>query len=314
MRILSRLMALAPITVLVAGVSGDNTSNYSYDAAGRLVKADYGNGSVVLYTYDKAGNLLSRLVQNAGPTITSVNTAFAGPSIAQNAWIAIKGTNLVPSASPAAGVTWNNAPDFASGHLPTKLNGISVTVNQQPAYVSFYCSAATSQVCTSDQINVLTPLDSTIGMVPVVVTNNGVASPPFMVAMKTAVPSFLLFSTNGDVVATHLDNSLLGPLALFPGSSTPARAGETIVVYGVGWGLPSAMITSGSSSQSGSLPALPACTIGNTPAAPGFAGLVSPGLYQFNITVPAGTASGENAISCSYAGASTPAGDVVAVQ
>jgi uncharacterized repeat protein (TIGR01451 family) len=33
---------------------------YSYDSAGRLVKADYGSAGVVTYTYDKAGHLISR--------------------------------------------------------------------------------------------------------------------------------------------------------------------------------------------------------------------------------------------------------------
>lgn len=40
--------------------------NYSYDAAGRLVKIDYGaTGGSITYTYDKAGNLLSRTVVSA---------------------------------------------------------------------------------------------------------------------------------------------------------------------------------------------------------------------------------------------------------
>jgi len=35
-------------------------TNYSYDAAGRLTKVDYGGGKTLTYTYDSAGNLLSR--------------------------------------------------------------------------------------------------------------------------------------------------------------------------------------------------------------------------------------------------------------
>jgi YD repeat-containing protein len=33
--------------------------NYSYDFAGRLVKADYGSGKTIQYTYDNNGNMLS---------------------------------------------------------------------------------------------------------------------------------------------------------------------------------------------------------------------------------------------------------------
>jgi uncharacterized protein (TIGR03437 family) len=288
--------------------------SYTYDAAGRLSKVDYGNGTVITYSYDKAGNLLSRQVQNSGPVITSVNTSGAGPVIAQNTWIEIKGTALVPANTPAAGMIWSNEPSFAAGNLPTQLGGVSVKVNGQPAFVYFYCSVATSQICTSDQINVLTPLDSTVGQVSVVVTNNGSSSKTFMVAMKSVSPSFLLFSVKGYVVATHTDYSLLGPASLFAGLSTPAKTGETIVLYGVGWGLPATPLTNGSSSQLGSLAALPVCTIGGSAAPVSVAALINPGLYQFNITVPNAAASGDNGIVCTYAGASTPATDLIAVQ
>ena len=40
-------------------------TTYSYDSAGRLIKADYGGGASIAYTYDNAGNLLSRVVTSA---------------------------------------------------------------------------------------------------------------------------------------------------------------------------------------------------------------------------------------------------------
>jgi uncharacterized protein (TIGR03437 family) len=45
-----------------------------------------------------------------------------------------------------------------------------------------------------------------------------------------------------------------------------------------------------------------------------FAGLISPGLFQFNVTVPAATAAGDQPVVCTYNGASTPAGDLISVQ
>jgi uncharacterized protein (TIGR03437 family) len=291
--------------------------NYSYDSAGRLIKVDYGNGSVVNYTYDKAGNLLSRSstgTSSGGPVITSVITAYGGTDIAQNTWIVIKGTNLVPATTPATGVIWDSAPEFASGNLPTVLQGIGVTVNNKPAFVYFYCSALTNPACSSDQINALTPLDSTIGQAPVVVTNGTTASAPFSANEKAIAPSFLLVSTDGYIVATHTDYSLIGPTSLFPGATTPAKVNETFAAYAVGFGLPNGALSNGSASQSGSLPALPVCKIGSNNAGVAFAGLVSPGLYQINITVPAGTSSGDNPITCTYNGSSTPSGDLITVQ
>src|SRR5260370_26152880 len=39
-----------------------DTVKYSYDDAGRLTGVDYGNGKSIAYTYDSAGNLLTRAV------------------------------------------------------------------------------------------------------------------------------------------------------------------------------------------------------------------------------------------------------------
>ena len=110
------------------------------------------------------------------PLITGVETvggnSASQPFISPNDWIEIYGINLVPADTPAAGVIWNNAPEFLSGQMPVQLNGVSVTVNGKPAYVEFYCSAAASPMCSSDQIDVLTPLDdSPPGDAEIVVTS-----------------------------------------------------------------------------------------------------------------------------------------------
>jgi uncharacterized protein (TIGR03437 family) len=302
--------------LLVASLTLAASTNYTYDAAGRLVKVDYGNGSVINYTYDNAGNLLTRSVQSAssGPLITSVTVANGGAAIAQNAFIVIKGVNLVPSTTPATGVIWSTAPSFASGLMPTQLNGVSVTVDSKPAFVYFYCSAATDPACAQDQLNILTPLDSTTGPVPVVVTNPTASSPAFTVNLNPVAPAFLLFGATPYIAATHASGSLLGPTSLYPGLSTPAKPNETIVLYAVGFGLPSTPLVNGSATQSGALSTNPVCQLGGNPASVSFAGLISPGLYQVNIAVPAAAANGDNPFSCTYGGSATPSGAVITVQ
>ncbi len=48
-----------------------DTVTYTYDANGRLLKADYGGGKSFTYTYDKAGNILTETVAaSTGPTYT----------------------------------------------------------------------------------------------------------------------------------------------------------------------------------------------------------------------------------------------------
>ena len=251
---------------------------------------------------------------HVGPsTIAMVNTSWGGTDIAQNTFIEVKGTNLVPATTPAAGVIWSSAPDFASGKMPTNLNGVSVTVNGRPAFVYFYCSAVTSAVCATDQIDVLTPLDSTTGPVQVVVTSGTTVSTSFRANMTAFVPTFLLFNASGPVVATHADYSLLGAATLYPGATTPAKPGESIVIYAIGFGLPVNPLTNGSSSQSGSLFSAPVCQVGGSPAS-AIATLISPGLYQLNLTIPSNAQSGDNPISCTYNGVTTPSGDFITVQ
>ena len=61
------------VSLLLAAALGAAAVSYTYDDAGRLVKADYGNGQVITYTYDNAGNLLSRTV--AAPAATETTKA-----------------------------------------------------------------------------------------------------------------------------------------------------------------------------------------------------------------------------------------------
>ena len=59
---------------------------------------------------------------------------------------------------------------------------------------------------------------------------------------------------------------------------------------------------------------MPTCTLGGMPTALSFAGLISAGLYQLNLTVPASAAGGDNLLTCTYNGFSTPSGDLITVQ
>jgi uncharacterized protein (TIGR03437 family) len=248
------------------------------------------------------------------PVITSVKTAGAGTTIAQNTWIEIKGLNLVMPNIPSSDVSWSNAPEFTAGRMPTQVGGVSVKINGKPAYVWFYCSAATSAVCTTDQINVLSPFDDKLGSVTVVVTNGPVSSVPFTVDKQSIVPSLLLFSPKGYVVATHTNGSLLGPLTLYPGSSTPARPLETVILWAIGFGIPSAALVDGSATQIASMPVLPNCQIGATGASVSTALMVSPGLFALFVTIPADAASGDSPVSCTYQNSTTPSGDLITIQ
>jgi len=238
--------------------------------------------------------------------ITSVNVAGGGAGIAQNTWIEIRGANLSP-ASAAAGLTWSSAPDFAAGKMPTQLGGVSATVNGKPAYM-YYVSPG--------QVNVLTPLDTTLGPVNIQLTTGANTTAPFTATKQAVAPSFFLFGGTSYVAATHANGGLVGPASMsVPGYTfSPAQPNETVVLYGNGCGLPSTPLVQGSANQSGALAAPPVITIGGVPATVAFAGLASPGLCQFNVTVPSSAVNGDNAVSASFSGSSTPVGALIAVQ
>ncbi len=183
--------------------------------------------------------------------------------------------------------------------MPTQLEDVRVTVNGKAAFV-YYVSAT--------QVNVLTPLDDTVGIAQIVVTRGGTASLPFNVNMAPAAPtSFLLGGTNY-VLATHADYSLVGPESMsVPGYTfSPARPGERITLWATGLGLPKDGVVSGSSSQSGPPLVTPAVRIGgiDTTVTYGagvlFAGLSGPGLYQVNIVVPPDVPDGDNRVIWFY--------------
>jgi uncharacterized protein (TIGR03437 family) len=242
-----------------------------------------------------------------GPAITAIHTAGGFPDVAPNAWIEIKGANLAPPAVGPAGMTWSGAPEFASGKMPAQLNGVSVKVNGKAAYI-YYISA--------NQINALTPLNLEAGPAAVVVTNGTASTAALKVTAAATAPSFLHFGASQHIAAIHADGSLLGPASMsVPGYPfSPARPGETIVLYATGFGLQDVVLEEGSAKQFGELPSMPLVRIGDTVAEVEFAGVVSPGLYQINVVVPSTAANTENPVTAEYGGVATPAGSIIAVQ
>jgi uncharacterized protein (TIGR03437 family) len=94
----------------------------------------------------------------------------------------------VPATTPAIGRNWSDAPGFGSGLLPTTLDNVSLSLNDKPASVAFYCSAVTSPDCVKDQIRILTPFDSTTGPISLTVTNGTARSLPFTVNLINLPP------------------------------------------------------------------------------------------------------------------------------
>lgn len=293
------------LSLLLAGPNGQSTI-----AAANVTYISSTQFSVQITTGTTAGTWSAAVVNPSGsqsdtfvftasgaaltPRITAaVVVSSELPQIAQNTWLEIYGVNLSQVTT-----NWNNA-DFSQG-LPTTIGGVSATINGKQAAVSFV---------SSGQVDILSPLDSATGSVSVVFNTPYGLTASFSVTEVQAAPTFLVIdSPNGHVAARHYpDYSLVGPASLSqPGYTfTPAVAGQTILLYGTGFGQTSPAVTNEATGQGAALPALPSVTIGGVPAPVAFAGISGPGLYQLNVTIPAGIPAGDALIVASYNGSST---------
>jgi len=218
----------------------------------------------------------------AGPQISEsgiVNGASFKPGVAPGAWVTVYGQNLARATR-----LWGPG-DFIDGHLPTQLDGVSVRINGKLAYV-YYVSPT--------QINVQAPDDDAQGPVPVEVITPDGTSPAATVTQQALMPALFAFPQQGYryAAAVHnADGSLVGPVGLIPGVAvTPARPGEWVQLYGTGFGPTNPPVPAGVLlAQPATLAGFPAelqVRIGGLNAEVYWAGLVSPGLYQFNVRIP----------------------------
>jgi uncharacterized protein (TIGR03437 family) len=242
---------------------------------------------------------------SSGPSIASggvVNGASFLPGIAPGSWITVEGTNL-----SATTRTWNSS-DFSGSNLPTQLDGVSVSVGGQPAYISYI---------SPTQINALAPNVGT-GTVSVTVTDSGATSSVVGAVSQTVQPAF--FQWGAYAVATRQDYSLAVRNGTFSGLTTaPAKPGDIIILWGTGFGPTSPPAPVGIEvppSPTYYTASAVTATVGNTAAtvygvalAPGYAGL-----YQVAIQIPSSLANGDYPVIATAAGAQSPSGTLITVQ
>jgi uncharacterized protein (TIGR03118 family) len=229
-----------------------------------------------------------------------VNAASFQTGMAQYTWVSVFGSNLSSTTR-----NWQTA-DFVNNALPTQLDKVSVTIDGKPAYISYI---------SPTQINALVAADATLGSVAITTANQGLVSNSFSATMTATAPAFFISKSNY-AAALHPDNkTIVGPTTLFTGgASAPAKPGEIIAFYATGFGpgattIPDGVLITTPIPLNGIT-----FTIGGTAANSTFTGLVGPGLYQFNVTVPATLADGDAPIVATVGGATTPTGPLVSVQ
>jgi uncharacterized protein (TIGR03437 family) len=200
---------------------------------------------------------------------------FSGGGVAPGAIVSIFGQKM----GPAEGIL--GSLDSATGKVATLVSGVRVLFNGTAAALFFV---------RTDQINAQVPFEvSGFASMEVVVEYNGVPSAPAMV----------------EVVETHPElhpNMVHFPASTINSDSNRAAKGGAVLLFATGQGLVDPAIESGALAPGAEPFPRPllqvTVTVGGLPTevffsglAPGFAGLL-----QVNIFVPAGAASGPNAV------------------
>jgi len=164
--------------------------------------------------------------------------------------------------------------------LPTTLDGVSVMMGDQPAYIE-YISAM--------QINANAP------SVPVTVTTANGTSQAVMAQVEAVRPAFFPWGTYA--VATRLDHSIAVKNRTFPGTKTVPVGAET----------PSTATYNTASTVS--------VMVGNQPATVYGAALAAGyvGLYQVAIQIPASLANRDYPVVATISGAQSPLTTLITV-
>ena len=254
-------------------------SSVALDSSGHIVIVDPDNQKLRRLTPDATAVTQIPSISAGGVVSASAfgGFAFAAPG----SWIEIYGANLAVTTRP-----WAN-PDFMGGRAPLSLDNVKVTIGGQLAYLSYV---------SPGQVNALIPSSVPQGVQTLTVTTPNGTSDPYNITIKATAPGLLAPSNFkvGDVQyagAFFSDGTAVAPAGSIPGvTSRPAKAGETIVIYGVGFGMVAPYLPAGEIAQSiASMAAQPEVTIGGIPAVIYYAGVTpqSVGLYQINVTVPA---------------------------
>jgi uncharacterized protein (TIGR03437 family) len=277
-------------------------------------------GSIVIYVAGNAANgdltqngdhiytnsyTLTVAAAGGGGSTPSINgsggvqsaSGFGGfAAVAPGTWVEIFGSNL------AGGTRQWGGNDFNGANAPTALDGTKVTIGGQAAYVYFI---------SPNQVNAQVPSNVSTGAQQVTVTTGAGTSNSFNVTVNALQPGLLSPSSfnlggkqyvvaqlcePGKTCATSNDLTFVLPAGSLAGSGflvRPAKPGENLTIYGIGFGpvidssnvnIPAGQVVSKSNQLVNQIQ----MQVNGVAANLTYAGLApgQVGVYQFNMTVP----------------------------
>jgi uncharacterized protein (TIGR03437 family) len=293
---------------IIATIAGNGQPGYGgdgyYATLGLLnfpsdVVVDPSTGN--LYVADSGNNvvrLLTKVVAPIGPPLISTGGVVSASQFGQfkaaapSSWIEIYGSSLALDSR-----SWGTS-DFQGINAPEMLDGVSVTIGGQPAAVEYI---------SGSQLNVQVPSNIGTGPQRVVVTTSLGSSVPYVMSVEPLeaglyAPSLTNVGGTQYVWALLPDGSIALPTGSVAGvTSRPAKPGETMVMFGVGFGAVSPSIPAGQIVQEKNVLVEPfQVQFGGTPGIVSYAGLAPSaiGLYQFNVVVP--TVANSNTVPLTF--------------
>jgi uncharacterized protein (TIGR03437 family) len=234
--------------------------------------------------------------------------SFLGKAgFSSNSYLEIYGTNLSQTTR-----SWGGA-DFNGPNAPTSLDGVSVMVNNKPAFV-YYISPT--------QININAPEDTATGSVLIQVKNSvglsnvGSATRATVSPTLQTIPQFAIGGKQYVVAQTTDFSAFIGNPGMLTGLNFVApKPGDTVIIYALGCGPTNPATQAGVvAAQNSPLASTYEVQIGRTTAQVTFAGMVANtiGLYQFNVVIP-NVAAGDQPIELAVEGVSNAQNLVITV-
>jgi len=223
---------------------------------------------------------------------TALHAIYAPRAISPRGVAAAAGSGVPPSPGSLVSVYginfWGDSITGAVGFpLPPALGGVSVLVDAK----------AVPMLSVSPwQINVELPQETPVANANFQVSfDNGVVTPAEVAAIQATGPALFVTDTQQAAVL-HAGTSILVD------DAHPAKAGETLEMFGTGLGVTDPSIPAGQAAPANPLAiakVTPVVSINNVEAQVLFAGLAPgfAGVYQVNFVVPAGLKAGRNTLT-----------------
>jgi len=190
--------------------------SYSYDSLNRLTNVDYGNGSVISYTYDAAGNRLTYSGAVANDTIAP-SISIVSPTTGSSYTNTSATINLSGTASDNTGVTlvtWQNYSGgigVASGTNSWSITGIPLLPGDNFIFVTAYDAAGNSTYAT-----LTVTLSTGIGSAPQnQITGYSLANGIFRFTLSGPVSSnYVIYASSDLKYWTPLSTNTIPPAGL----------------------------------------------------------------------------------------------------